>query len=111
MDDAKHAGERLAKGRAAREGRSRGATSRLNTVSRPPEDGRPGAAQANLCAGDVKAAGLRPFLMTRDDRTARPLEHTKTQRKTKEPAREQPAPPCGDLTFDMSGGTKGAKRL
>ncbi len=62
MDDEKHAGELLAEGRAARESRSRGAASKLNTVSRPPKDGRPDLAQVSLDASDVKAIGVRPIV-------------------------------------------------
>jgi hypothetical protein len=78
----------------------------MQTVSRPPEDGRPGLAQVNLNARDVNASGIRTTIEHRA--RTRLFEHSR-RGTTRDLARELPTAPCGDLTFDMSGGGRPAK--
>ena len=90
------AGSLAAAGRTAWKARRRGATPELQPASCPPQDGRPGPTPATRSNG-VSCLALmwrRPFSATADlaRRAARSL-----------------TPPCGYLTFDMSGGRQPAK--
>ena len=103
-------GERLANGRAALTGRRRGARQGGSLASRPPADGRPGKpTEIRVPANPPSAEGRTtsnssPFLH-RTSRNGR-LFHRSQQHETG----DRTLLLKRDLTFDMSGGPKGAKR-
>ena len=100
-------GERPAEGRAAREDRGF-EHSWQRPMSRPPTDGRPGRAIRAWAA--TSNADLLRHDSEQHERAGSASSQQRTPNKQPCVRSQRPSLYCGDLTFDMSGGPKGAQR-